>query len=317
MAKNSILLLVAINLGAVMVAVLAFGAWKRLNPDQVDQAQFQTRMEGSIAVGGFFDQNIDDVGFIAAANKQVTARKMAELRVLFDVTYTTGPDHFRIVPEAKQAERCVLLFGDSFTFGEGVNDAETTAAQIVIKSNGRVAAKNFGIGGWGTAPVSSWTAVRAISARHLLSSDRCSLLAHSGARSARGGRGRWDTHGPRFRLDTGRPVRSGNFDTHTDWNWRQLVGLNALTEAEEDILTAALIAEAARELGRLYPGIRFHVFAWDGVMDGLVRLLTDREINVRHMREAIPDFSADEYLIASPVEGHPNARAYERLAALS
>ena len=201
MRKDSILLLVAINLGAAMVAVMAFGAWKRLNPDQVDQAQFQTRMEGSIAVGGFFDQNIDDVGFIAAANKQVTARKMAELRVLFDVTYTTGPDHFRIVPEAKQAERCVLLFGDSFTFGEGVNDAETTAAQIVIKSQGQGSGKESRHRRLGTAPVSSWPAVRAIPARHLLSPDRCSVFAHSGAHSARG-RTRavgypWPTFSPR------------------------------------------------------------------------------------------------------------------------
>ena len=193
---------------------------------------------------------------------------------------------------------------------------ETTAAQIVIKSKGRVAAKNLGIGGWGPhqllAGLQSGRFQRAISCRP---TDAVYFLiqAHV-ARAA--GRGRWDTHGPRFRLETnGRPVRSGNFDTDTDWNWRQLVGLNALTEAEEDTLTAALITEAARELGRLYPGIRFYVFAWDGVVDGLVRLLTDRGLDVRHMREAIPDFSADEYLIAPPVEGHPNARAYERLAA--
>src|SRR5262245_8045495 len=74
---------------------------------------------------------------------------MAWAQVIYDVVYTTGADHFRAVPAADHPERCVLLFGDSFTFGEGVNDDETSAAQIIIKSKGKVTAKNFGVAGWG------------------------------------------------------------------------------------------------------------------------------------------------------------------------
>ena len=299
-----------VSLGAAVVAVLTFGMWKR--SDLVDQGNEKTHMEGSI-VAGFYDQGIEDVGFITLANKHVTARKMAGSRVLYDVAYTTGPDHFRIVPEVNQAQRCVLLFGDSLTFGEGVNDEETSAAQIVTRSKGRVAAKSLGIGGWGPhqflAGIQSGRFQRAISCQP---SDAVYLFipAHAG-RAA--GRGRWDKHGPLFRLDSnGRPVRAGNFNTGGT-SWRELFGLNRLTEDEEEDLSTALITEAGREIRHLYPGIRFHVFTWEGTTTSMIRRLSERSLHAHTIREILPDFS-DAYLIAPPLEGHPTPRAYERIA---
>jgi hypothetical protein len=110
-------------------------------------------MEGSITAG-FYNQNLDDVGYILEASKRVTARKVAGPQVIYDAVYATGPDHFRIVPPAAHAARCVLLFGDSFTFGEGISDNETSTAQIVARTKGTVAAKDFGIAAWGR--ISSW-----------------------------------------------------------------------------------------------------------------------------------------------------------------
>jgi hypothetical protein len=135
------------------------------------------------------------------------------------------------------------------------------------------------------------------------------IPAHT-ARAA--GRGRWDQHGPLYRLDAnGRPVRDGNFST-AGTSWRELVGLNRLRESEEEDLAAALIVEAARELLRLYPGISFHVFTW-GETTGMMCRLSERGLQLHTLRQIIPDFS-DAYLIAPPLEGHPAPRAYERLA---
>ena len=135
--------MLAINLGAAMVTVLAFGAWKRLNPDQVDQAHFQAH--GRIdRRRRFFEQNIGDVGFIVAANKQVGKKDGGIARSLRCHVY----DRAGSFPHCAggKAERCVL-FGDSFTFGEGVNDTETTAAQL--SSEQGQGDLNLGIGGWG------------------------------------------------------------------------------------------------------------------------------------------------------------------------
>jgi hypothetical protein len=301
----------AVNLGAALLAVLAFGIWKRA--DLVDQGNDQTRMEGSITAGGFYDQGMEDVGFITRANRHVTARKLAGSRVLYDVSYTTGPHGFRVVPGASQARRCVLLFGDSLTFGEGVDDGETTAAQVVARSKGMVAALSLGIGGWGPhqflAGLQSGRFQRAVTCQPT-EAIYLFIPAHTG-RAA--GRGRWDQHGPLFYLNaSGHLVRAGNFNTAST-SWRALIGLNRLTEEQEEDLSAALIGEAARELQRLYPGLRFHVFTWDGTTAGMLRRLSDRGLRVHTIRQLIPDYS-DAYLIAPPIEAHPNPRAYEQLA---
>ncbi|MBS0219194.1 MAG: hypothetical protein JSR91_00480 [Proteobacteria bacterium] len=309
----------AINVGAALVAALAFGAWKRLNPPQVEHS---TRMEGTITAG-FYEQHVDDVGFITLANKHVTARELAGSRVLYDAVYTTGADHFRLVPTATKADRCILLFGDSFTFGEGVSDDETSAAQIVEKSGGRVAAKNFGIGGWGPhqflAGIQSGRFRRAVSCTP---TDALYLLIP--AQLARvAGIDQWDKYGPRFRLGPdGRPVRAGNFDDST-FSWRRLIGLDAMSETGQADLAAALIIEGSRDLKQHYPGLRFQVLIWNtdnsfprDVMKRTERGITAAGIGIHSMAEVIPQFSKvwPDYVLAPDLEWHPNARAYERIA---
>jgi hypothetical protein len=313
-------LITAINLVAVVVAVLAFGAWKRYESAQAPINPM--RSEGSYAAG-FFDQHIDDVGFIAKAGRHVTSRKLLGDRVIYDAVYTTGPDHFRVVPNANEKpDRCVLLFGDSFTFGEGVNDDETSAAQIVKKSEGRVAAKNLGISGWGPhqflAGLQSGRFQRAITCTP---TDAFYLMIPTHiARAA--GRGVWDAHGPLFLLGAdGRPVRHGNFDTDMGLGWRQLVGLNRLTDGEEADLTAAILVEGARELKARYPGIHFRVLLWAidrefslEILERALRGMARGGVEVHSMEEVIPHLAESWPQYVIPLEGHPNPRADERIA---
>ncbi len=135
-------LAVIVNLGAAVAAALAFGAWQRFqspnNPANVAHR-----------AGGFYEL-VDDVGYIPKANARMTRAEVEGHPTSNDVVYTTGPDHFRVVPAAAETpEACVLLFGDSFTFGDGVSDEETFAAQVVTRSGRRVAAQNFAVSGWG------------------------------------------------------------------------------------------------------------------------------------------------------------------------
>jgi hypothetical protein len=263
-------------------------------------------MEGSITAG-FYDQNLDDVGYILEASKRVTARKVAGPQLIYDAVYTTGPDHFRVVPPAAHAARCVLLFGDSFTFGEGISDNETSAAQIVAKSEGTVAAKNFGIPGWGPhqflAGLQSGRFQRAVSCK---ATDAVYLLIPAQIQRTTGGN-EWDTHGPLFHLDAkGRPVRSGKFDNMT-FKWGRHFGFNDKSEAEQNELAAALIEQGGRELRKQYPGLRFHVLIWAGVPEEV-----KRRLDARPMEEWLPDYTFDAYQF--PIDGHPNSRAHERIA---
>jgi hypothetical protein len=122
---------VIVNLGAPVVAALAFGAWQRF---QSPQSEVNVLYRGRI-----YYELVDDVGYASRASAQMKARSEVGGRAGNDVVYTIGPDHFRVVPEASpNPDACALLFGDSFTFGDGVRNGETYTAQIVTQSGGRV-----------------------------------------------------------------------------------------------------------------------------------------------------------------------------------
>src|SRR5882757_237578 len=208
-------LAVIVNIGAAVTAALAFGAWK-----QIHLSQGATGLPGE---GGRFYELADDVGFIPKASHQIKTRGEVDGRTFYDVTYSTGPDQFRIVPQAAESpEACVLLFGDSFTFGFGVSDDDTYAAQIVKQSGGRVAVHNFAISGWRPhqflAGLQSGRFQRAVRCKP---TDAFFLLIPSLIWRANGVTNSWDTNGPRYRLHSeGRPIRDGTLGDPAPYNWR-------------------------------------------------------------------------------------------------
>jgi hypothetical protein len=92
----------AVNLGAAVVAALAFGVWKR---DTVDQGNDLTHMRIHPRA---YDQGIEDVALIRAKTSTLAPGRWRLARPL-DVLYV-GPDHFRAVPEAHRAALRVALW---------------------------------------------------------------------------------------------------------------------------------------------------------------------------------------------------------------
>jgi len=312
-------LAICVNVVAAIVAALAFGVWQR--------AQAPSRSPSIPHAGGF--EVVDDVGFLPKANTQIRAHSEVDGRKIYDVTYTIGPDHFRAVPEAAaNPDACALLFGDSFTFGDGVKDDESFAAQIVKLSGGRVAVHNFGVSGWGPhqflAGLQSGRFQRAVQCRP---TDAFFLMIPSLVWRANGVTNPWDTTGPRYRLGAdGRPVRDGRLGDPDPYNWRRWIGLRPVSKGYAKRLAIAVIAEAMNELKRLYPGIRTHVIlyrvaSWidvDFTVDDLVQLEYDLheagltpiplEAIIPHYRFAMQDY------ILHPTDFHPNARAHRLIA---
>ena len=316
------LVAVIVNLGAAVVAALAFGAWQR--------SQAPRSAASLPGKGGAFYELVEDVGFIPRANARMTRAEAEGPGTINDaVVYTIGPDHFRIVPKAiENAEACVLLFGDSFTFGVGVGDDETYAAQIAMQSGGRVATQNFAVGGWGPhqflAGLQSGRFQRALRCKP---TDAVFLMIPSLIWRANGVTNPWDTNGPRYRLDAdGRPVRDGKLGDPDPYNWRRWIGLTPVGKGDAAQLAVAVIAEAMSELKRLYPGIRTHfifyrVASWSDTgfsTEDLVAFEYDLqqagvlpiplEAVIPRYRFALPDYVLDR------TDFHPNARAHRLIA---
>lgn len=82
------------------------------------------------------------------------ARKLAsDGELIYDVDYSIGADGFRLTPQFEgKPKRSFNFLGDSFTFGEGVQDWETMAyfvGEESKKSGKQVTVKNFGMSGGG------------------------------------------------------------------------------------------------------------------------------------------------------------------------
>jgi hypothetical protein len=314
-------LAVIVNLGAAVVAALAFAAWQR--------SQSPRSAANSLYRGGVFYELVDDVGYVPKANTQMTARSEGEARTIYDVVYAIGPDHFRVVPEATaNPDACVLLFGDSLTFGDGVSDEETYAAQIAKQSGGRVAAQNFAVSGWGPhqflAGLQSGRFQHAVRCKP---TDAVFLMIPSLIWRANGVTNPWDTNGPRYRLGAdGRPVRDGKLGDPDPYNWRRWIGLTPIGKGDASKLAVAVVAEAMSELKRLYPGIRTHfisyrVASWGDTgfssedLAGFEYHLQQVGILPLPLEAIIPRyrFALQDYILG-PGDYHPNARAHRLIA---
>src|SRR5262249_50407028 len=90
-----------------------------------------------------------------AAVKGGTASHLGRFagQVLYAVTYTIDEHGQRMPPPFQvplgQDPSCVLFFGDSYTFGLGVNDTETMPYRVGGKSHGQYQVFNFGFPGYG------------------------------------------------------------------------------------------------------------------------------------------------------------------------
>lgn len=311
-------LAVVLNLGAALAAALAFGAWQR---SQVPQIPTDVRER--------FYELADDVGFIPRAKTRMARSEVEQRAFDRDVIYSTGPDHFRVTPDAAAtADRCVLVFGDSFSFGDGVADDETYAAQIVKQSEGRVAAQNFAVSGWGPhqflAGLQSGRFQRSVRCKP---TDAVFLMIPSLIWRTAGVTNPWDTNGPRYRVGAdGRPTRDGRLGDSDPYNWRRWIGLPAAGKREAMQLAIAVIAEAMGELKRLYPGIRSHLILYRVASWGDIDLTVDDLASFEYelnqagvmplpLEAAIPRyrFAMNDYIL-SLADHHPNARAHRLIA---
>lgn len=321
-------------LAAVFVALAAFEGYL----GHQERAGDGTTMEGTITRG--FNQRDDVLGYVPDKASQVTARKLYDQEVLYDVTYSIGADGLRVRPEINSVapDSSVVFFGDSITFGEGVNDDEAFPYLVGRAGADRFVAYNFAFSGYGPHQMLAILQNGVIDSQAVPEPAHFIYLAIVEHVARVAGLVRWDRHGPRYRLDAaGTPARDGYFDNpkllfgrwqvpdraaaaldafHT---WRRFFGRSRDPDEADLELFIGVVIESARLTQLQYPGSTFHVILWDGRDDPrieiIARRLTAAAIPVERLTSVIPDFTADSsrYLL-SPHDGHPNPLMHQRLA---
>jgi hypothetical protein len=325
-----------INLGAMVLALTVFEAYLWLKT-----GEFYITVRDS---NNYYRTHNDVLGYAPRKGTKITSSKYYKDELVYSVVYTIDDHGLRIVPPYNKSNLvgCALFFGDSFTFGLGLNDSETLPYQVGIKSGGRYRIFNFALAGYG--PHQMLSAIEHKLVERIVNCDGPKFGVYQAIpehiiRSA--GLTDWDYHGPKYILGKqGEVMFAGHFDdgkiiTQTIIKilnkskiYRDIIGNRRIIFRDRDIdLFVGIVVASKRDFEKLYPGGKFHVIFWDNMFDkdekpenvsGWLRAimsLKDRGVSVHLTSEIIPDYQNNRFKYnISPYDSHPNALTNQIMA---
>ncbi len=292
----------------------------------------------------------DELGWAPQPDTVSRQRLSHEGELLYDVTYTIGPNGLRVSSgstgdhDTPSEAECVLVFGGSFTFGQGLEDDQTLPSQINSKSTTPYRMYNFGVMGYGAHQMLSALQHGLVDDAVRCDRARVTQVFYQGisdhVRRAAGSAW-WNTRGPRYRLTEDGGVRlDGRFedddDDDEDRSLAQLLGTQIIKSkiygavvegryvhkySQKTIdLYLEIVDESRRFVRSSYPCAAFHVLWWDeddidnrAAIDGL----RNHGIDVRLMSDILPGYKADdlnEAYVLDEADTHPNALANDLIA---
>ncbi len=310
--------IVLVNGLAVVAAVVAFEV-----STQVEDAG-PTDVQPSHTEGFIVPVVGDILGYRPTAAFTDHARYVRDGKVVYDVRYTVGANGLRIAPpESSDVQGTLLVFGCSFTWGEGVEDNEALPYQIGLMTNGRYRVYNFGFSGYGPSQMLSAlehgmvdTLVRPVGKVTIIYQaipDHVNRV--SGLRAG-------DSHYPRYALnDQGKAEFTGHFnDPGIRHSLRRVHAFRLLDDAllrrkDSVPLFTAVVEQSRALLSEKFPGSDFHVLYWDVWDEEQVGdALRARAVKVHDISRILGTAAELDRGFMIPVDGHPNATAYGRLA---
>lgn len=285
----------------------------------------------------------EHLGYAPEPRTRVNGRRARGGEIFYDVIYTIDADGLRVAPPhvASDDPECLLFFGGSFTFGEGVADHEAMPYQVGIRTGGRYQVYNFGFRGYGPHQMLAALErglvdqVLRCRPRHIFyQAIRAHIKRASGVRTKL-----LDSHSPRYRLPpTGELFYDGRFNEESQdaeasmirrsavYPWISksylLAEVHAATILQSeriDLLVA--IVDAAREISETcWPGSEFHVILWDDRFELKGKLLEsaleEKQFRIHRISAILPGYPGDRdrYRIHPDHERHPTAAAHALIA---
>lgn len=317
--------LVTYNLSFVILALALGEFW--LWASTMGREQSNSYREGSYTTNHWISDKELGLGFILTPGPREvqSIKRYRSGELIYNVTYAVNAVGLREVAHNGSGPP-VFFFGDSFTFGEGVSDADTLPAQFARISGDSVF--NFGVHGYGAHHFLRMLEIArpeqlGIRKEHPLVIFTL-LLTHVD-RAA--GRAPWDPDGPLYEQTPNGLVFRGSFQRNI---LDRIVNKSYIYKVVEQILSEGknrerllAILEAANKIVSDRYGTNMLVIVWDGGPGEIPQYDADRVawIKDRLAKDGIqtlfvsqmkPPLNGVEYYIAG--DGHPNGTAYAALA---
>lgn len=288
-------------------------------------------------------QPSDILGYAPKPATLITAKRTYAGELIYDVEYRINRSGMRHTPASAthSTKACILFFGGSFTFGEGLNDTDTVANYVAHMDSNKARVFNFGYSGYG--PQQMLAAIDQGLVSKLAGSCTKVTAVYTGvtqhiARVA--GYSWWDLHGPKYTLDkNGAAQYTGHFDDGLQKQVQSLrsyalkshifsllfsLRLNGYYSEANIKLYAAIVAAAGDALRAQFGADTvFKVILWHPDFFGEHAQSYTKAVAALE-KSGIPVHSIDATVLPGPDlekykihrhEGHPNAMTNRKVAA--
>jgi len=278
------------------------------------------------------------LGYGPNEKTRIAARSQQGDKVIYDVLYSKDGENRRITPDhGDKADAAILLFGCSFTFGEGLNDRETFAWQLGEMLGERFQVFNFGFHGYGShqmlALVESGRLDSLTRRYKQVYAFYLTIRSHEPRCLGLGlgpGLWQWDENGPRYILENGVLKYAGKFSgtklpqlpeypllerlfPHSKLYVEAKLAYHRWLLSDLGFNThAAIIAKSMQELHT-----RYHAHALTVIWPDYTRIeqkLRDSGVRTLLLTDAMPDYASTPKKYELEVDRHPNALANTRIA---
>ena len=233
----------------------------------------------------------------------------------------------RITPptSSHNDNNCIIFFGGSFTFGEGVDDRSAMPYIVGTLQHNKV--YNYGFHGYGPHQMLSAIDNGMIGCKPK-SVVYQAVSAHV-ARSAEASS--WDSHGPMYVLRNGQLKYNGHFDNQKEIEYT--IMNKAVSQLEKSYLYIrfikkstdydinlflAIVDGSRRKLVEIFPEVQFHVILWDHPDDAVYLKVRDgleqRSIKFHLVSDMLPGYPSDMERYVIKHDGHPNPIAHQLMA---
>jgi hypothetical protein len=159
----------------------------------------------------------DKLGYRAIKESNVNVKKTFQGEPVYDVVYTIESNGLRVAQRdiKNHSQECIVFFGGSLTFGEGVNDDETMPFRVGMKIDNKYRIYNFGVIGYG--PHQMLAAIEfGLVEKVLKCLPKYFIFQTSPGHIKRSaGQASWDQHGPLYQVGlSGEAEYKGSFSSN-------------------------------------------------------------------------------------------------------
>ncbi len=326
-SRRTKLKVIWINLAAIICAVTLFEIYTTQNEDNELKGNKIVIEDGKDK--GFMESS-DILGYAPKKDNWITLSQYFNDKLLYTKTYTIDKNGLRDTSapdDAKPDDGCVVFFGCSYTYGQGVKDNETMPYYVGEKSLWKYKVYNFGFQGYG--PHQMLSALEHKLVENIVECEKPPVAifqTHYDHALRVAGFKSWDFHGPKYILKNGAEVEFvGNFDTEKGLAGKfktfKMLSRKQLRNSDELLdLYVEIVTEARNKFENQYPGSSFHVMYWDDPIfeaenKKILSRFAKQSITIHLISDILTEYKVNKmkYMIC-PEDEHPNPQTYALLA---